>query len=491
MSVNPRRVYIAPRPADPEGRAVHITAAMVPQLQAILGASLSDAGSAQYAEKNYNRDQPGGIDDQCWRFIAEIGELGHAYTWFSNSISRVRLYAATIGPDSVNVVPIEKGPAADIVNQLRWDSSMIMKEIAWNRLAVGRAYLLGTEIDDTFRDWSVYSTSQIRRKRRTDGNPTPQYQITHEGPANWVDLPENSLLSTIRVEDVRRKWLDWSPTKNILPILREIDLYNKKIIASLISRIVSRGILFIPAEVTFPSRKEQKDGADPFVEEFLDAAKSAIRDPSSAAAGLPLPLRVPATSIEKFRHMMLEQSEEVDTIKDRESALYRMADSLPIPRELVVGGLTKANHWTSWQLTEDAIKTYISPEAEAICRSLTKSFLWPQMKAEGHPIVDGDGNRTIIWYDATALTVSPDRSAQAREAFDRIEISGEAYRREIGFTEEDKPSPEEVAYRVEQKRLMDIPMSDGPVGEGDLIGDEKLGLPRTKGNQAPKVGQEA
>lgn len=820
MSTGPRRVYTNPRPPSPEGRMVNITAAMVPHLQTILASSLSDPNGAQYAEKNFNLNQPGGIDDQCWRFIAEIGELGHAYTWFSNSLSRIRLYAATIGPNSVDVVPIESGPAADIVNQLRWDSGAIMKEIAWNRLAVGRAYLLGNEIDDTFREWSVYSTTQIRKERRGPG-----YEITYDG-VNWERLPPNSMLSVSRIEDPRRKWLDWSPTKNILPILREIDLYNKKIIASLISRIVSRGILFIPAEVTFPNRKEQRDGADPFVEEFLDAAKSAIRDPSSAAAGLPLPLRVPAASIEKFRHMMLEQSEEVDTIKDRESALYRMADSLPIPRELVVGGLTKANHWcvvdttqiltlngwktqenlqvgdvcltlnhetgmsewqpvldiyradvvnepmihmenmshsstttfnhrwpiekagkkvsgsrrrwttsdsfsttdrvpvaaqtvglptdtkysddfvrliaawtsdgtlyeetatksrrarivkfddteinvlrsilvsvfgdryvthawtehahrtaveagwafefsgdsldlllqqtgehkairlsfihdltyaqrelllrsmieigdgvigsdgnmcfyqveptcldalelaaitcgykvmrgqrskntgwgerplhylkiskkrltfiptrtettevrytgliwcpvtqnqtwlaksenghvfftgnTSWQLTEDAIKTYISPDAESISRSLTKSFLWPQMKAEGHPIVDGDGNRTIIWYDATALTVSPDRSAQAREAFDRIEISGEAYRREIGFTEEDKPSPEEIAYRVKQKRLIDkFVTSDGPVGEGDLVGDEKLGLPRTKGNQAPKVGQEA
>jgi hypothetical protein len=53
----------------------------------------------------------------------------------------------------------------------------------------------------------------------------------------------------------------------------------------------------------------------------------------------------------------------------------------------------------------------------------------------------------MVWYDTTDLTTRPDRSTDAWGAYDRIELSGQAARRESGLSEDDAPDPDEVRAR--------------------------------------------
>ena len=57
-----------------------------------------------------------------------------------------------------------------------------------------------------------------------------------------------------------------------------------------------------------------------------------------------------------------------------------------------------------------------------------------------------DDESWLIVYDTSALRLRPDRSKEAFELFDRGLISGEATRRETGFSEDDAPTPDEFQF---------------------------------------------
>jgi hypothetical protein len=115
----------------------------------------------------------------------------------------------------------------------------------------------------------------------------------------------------------------------------------------------------------------------------------------------------------------------------------------------VLTGMAGMNHWGAWQVEETAITLHIEPMAEIICHALTIGYLRPALRAAGF---GEEADQFMVWYDTTDLTTSPDRSEDATAAYDRREISGAAYRREIGMSEEDKPSDTELRTRI----LLDV-----------------------------------
>jgi hypothetical protein len=205
--------------------------------------------------------------------------------------------------------------------------------------------------------------------------------------------------------------------------------------------------LFIPEEVTFPVNPQFKDAPDPFIAEFLAFAQKGIKDPGSPGAAIPFPVRVNSAFIEKFKHLILSTGLDPKVIEARESAVKRLSEQLPAPPEAMTG-VGDMNHWSAWQQSEDTVKFYFGPPAEILCGGLTKVFLRPMLKAAGEPLVDAEGNRVVVWYDASDLTKDPDNSDNATAAADRVVISDESYRATLGFDEDDKPSDEEKRTQI-------------------------------------------
>src|SRR5690606_40124656 len=96
------------------------------------------------------------------------------------------------------------------------------------------------------------------------------------------------------------------------------------IIAQYLSRLASAGVWLVPDEITFPVREEFADAADPFMAEWIEIAAEAIRTPGTAAATVPIPIKVPAEYVDKIRHLdfTLKRSEKI--IDKRESAIKRL-----------------------------------------------------------------------------------------------------------------------------------------------------------------------
>lgn len=387
--------------------------------------------------------------DEAWGQYRAQGELWYAVEWLANAVSRVRLKAARIvdGGDEPEIV--EDGPVAEIMEALAGGiggQSSMLKSFTVKLMVPGDSYLVGYEDAQRIPHWGVYSVDVIRKEMsggfslRTDEN-------------TWLPLPAESLVVRIWNQDEQFPWQAISPTMPALGVLREIDLYNRKIITQLTSRLASNGMLLVPNEAQFAVREEFSDAADPFVAEIVDIASKAIQNPGSAAAALPIPIRLKGELIETIRHITFADNVVQETLDGRDKALARLATMLNVPEE-VLTGMGGANHWSASQIEAQAIKINIAPVVETICKGLTEGYLLPAL----HALEDGsftnydpdaleeieyDGERYVVWYDASELKEKPDLGERAVQLHDRVVISDDALRRATGFDEGDAPTEEE------------------------------------------------
>lgn len=452
-----RRTRIAPAPPS---AAATLVAAGNPLLMSneMSPASLTAAGLPTVNPTQgeaFNNYLNVGWQIQAWNFYHAIGPFNFAIQWRRAAMSRVALIVAEWVPGELEPVPVEYAPAQEILDKIKWDESRIMGDLELQYSVPGRGYLVGREVDGV-EIWEVYSPDQVRptpadKRSRGAGRNGPQWDWElWEWGTEWVPLT-NALVVPVRNPDPRFKWLDISNTQAALGTLREIDLYNRDIISSLVSRIANNGILLVPAEVSFPTREQYNDSDDPFMLELIEIAKQSIKDPGSASAAIPLPLKVPAQWIQHFRHLELASGVDPNVISSRAAAYGILADTISLPRE-VMTGISNVNHSAGLtsDLTDEAIKMHIAPGAEQMCYWLTRGFLNPQLIANRASLIGPNGGRITLWYDTAALSGNPDLSEDAFKLYDRNEISGEALRRETRFSEDDapdKPQLREQAFK--------------------------------------------
>lgn len=387
--------------------------------------------------------EPKQWQSEAWDFFRSLGELRYAVgDWFSNAMSRVRIMPAISYPGEEPRILDNDDPVVQLTSDFFGNiacQAAIMKKFAIHLTIPGESYLVG---EDTMlgRTWTVYSTNEIRIKQRarrqsrnlvSESIETVIYEV-QVMDGLWRQLHEESLVVRIWLPDAQYSWKASSPAQSSLAIMREIDYYNRYISAVLLSRLASNGFLLIPNEVTFPVKEQFKDTADPFIAELVDIASKSIQNPGSAAAAIPIPLKVPSEFIEKFRHMTFDTVMGEKILEDRDAALRRLATSINMPAEILTG-VGNINHWGQWQLEESAIKIHISPVAETICDGLSVGYLIPILTAAGINARTSDGGTYIVWYDVSDLAQDPDKSGAAKDLYDRGELDAQSLRDSSGF----------------------------------------------------------
>lgn len=444
--------------------------------------------------------QKKGWQSEAWDFYHALGEFYYGVTWKANALSRVRLVAAKLSPggDEPEILrddqvddPGEEAsegedaettkPKTKLTDQDRkvvqiverfgggiGGQAAIMKSLCVQLSVPGEGFVVGeqTPLGDGMTlsepKWSVKSSDEIRAKDRGTTNKTPTKFISRIGPGikraeskyevqveenSWVPLSGESIICRVWNPDEQFHWRATSAALAALPILREIDLYNRRIIADLISRLASNGILIIPQEATFPVNPAFKDAADPFVAELIDIASKAIKNPGSASAAIPIPIKVPAELVDKFIHLTFAAAFDQGILDARDRAIRRLAVTMEQPEE-VLTGVQNVNHWTAWQIDESGIKIHIAPMAEIMVHGFSTGYLDPMMQVLGIPPVAEDGSRYVMWYDVSELTAKPDLGDAADTAHGDGSISDSAYRREKGFSESDAPDDEQLKKQV-------------------------------------------
>ena len=133
---------------------------------------------------------------------------------------------------------------------------------------------------------------------------------------------------------------------------------------------------------------------------MIDTFTPPIVDRGSAAAVVPLAIKVPGEYVDKIQHMTFwsEFSATVLDLGDR--AIKRLALALDMPPEIVTG-VSGMNHWGAWRVQEEAITLHIEPLALIICHALTRGYLRPALLALGFPAEDVE--QLLIGVDPTNL----------------------------------------------------------------------------------------
>lgn len=396
---------------------------------------------------------PEGWMNEAWHYYDAVPEVRFATNYLQNAGSRIRLMAARIGQSGDEPEPIDSGPAFDAMEQLAGGTtgqSEMMGDFFVHLSVPGICYLAGepsgSEVEsDPFNTWQVLSADELTKEQG-------RYRVAM-GPANrdFRHLAPDALVCKVWRSHKRWHFRPDSPMRACLTVLRELELLGMHVDATAVSRLAGAGILVVPTEITFPVSEKNRDAADPFVAELMDAMLTPIRDRDAASAVVPFVIRVPGEWVDKITHLTFASPLDEKAMSLREEAITRFASGVDLPAE-VVKGLANSNHWTAWQIEESAVKLHIEPMAEAACAGLTKGYLHPALKAAS--AFDQD---IIVWYDTTELKVRPDRSQDAKDVFAADAIGAAALRRETGFDESDAPSDDETQRKVLLEILDKVP----------------------------------
>lgn len=396
-----------------------------------------------------------GWQEEAWGYYDDLGEFRYGVEWVSAMLSRVRLYAAKLEPGADEPVRADAGTAVDMMTTLSGGvagQASLMSGFGTQLAVPGEGYLIGETVNG-IEQWAVRSIDEVRAARG-------HFEVVDETSSNngmkWRSLGGDSLVTRVWRPHKRYHYKADSPARAARGKMRELELINRYIISQFLSRLASAGVVMFPSEITFPVREEFADAPDPFMAEWIEIAAEAIRTPGTAAAVVPIPIKVPAEYVDKIKHIDFTLQLDEKILDKRESAIKGLATMLNMPAEVLLG-MGDVNHWGAWQLEEGALKTHIAPEAELICLAVTQGYLQPRLKASGVE----DWANWVVWYDMSELTLRPDRSDDAFAAYDRLEINGNALRRETGFDESDKPSNEELKEQALKIIIKTLPSGAG------------------------------
>lgn len=403
--------------------------------------------------------------NEVWGYYDSLGEFNYGVWWLSNMLSRVRLRAARLNPDADEPEILTKGPAAELLMRLGGGVSgqaQLMKRLTVQLSLPGEGYLIG-ETRSGAESWQVRSVDEIRAQ--SGGYYVMDEESVTTGQ-DWRALSDDSLVVRVWRPHDRYYHLADSPARSAREIMRELELVNRHICAQYLSRLASAGLFAVPDEITFPVREEFADAPNPFMAEWIEIAAESIQHPGSASSVIPIPMMGPAEALKELRHIDFTLKIDEKIIEKRDSAIKRLATKLDMPAEVLLG-MGDVNHWGAWQLDESALKTHISPVAELIVDSFTRGYLQPRLAASG----EKNPEDFVVWYDMSELALRPDRSANALQAYDRMELSAMAMRRELGFDEDDKPTNEELKEQALKVIIHTLP-SGAASALAQLIGED-------------------
>jgi hypothetical protein len=134
----------------------------------------------------------------------------------------------------------------------------------------------------------------------------------------------------------------------------------------------------------------------------------------------------------------------------RTELIRRLALGLDAPPEVLMGN-GASNHWSAWQIAEDFVKLHIMPVIGLIRDALVREYLRPVLEANG---IMNPQDYTIE-ADASALTLRPNRSAEALQLNAAGLITDAAAREALGFGEEDAP---EESARMDDAIMLALDM---------------------------------
>lgn len=442
------------------------------------------ASAARISGRKIHRTTAEAWQDEAWTLYDATGELRFVANSLANGMSRARVFAAKLPvgdeePQPIDLEPEEGQPApsdsdrtaAEAVGAFAGGSlgrAEVVRRLALQLFVPGDGWIAG--LPPGVLDTQAPAEAQPQAITPQSGDRVALSDLTWHafavgevriragvvaltmGDGAPAEIPEDQII-LIRVwrPHPRKWWMADSPVKANMSVLRELLGLTRHVGAAIDSRLAGAGLLVLPqsVEVHAPAADnvDNPDAPVPgFVDALMDAMLTPIQDRDSAAAVVPLVIRVPdevAAQIDQDNLIRFSTPFDERTKELRDEAIRRLALGLDAPAEVLLG-MSTANHWGAWQIDEATVKTHIEPVLALICDALTTQYLWPVLQDAGV----ADWRDYVVWFDTVDLTLRPNRTAEATALYDKGELTGAALRREAGFSDEDAPPEVDQPVRL-------------------------------------------
>ena len=416
---------------------------------------------------------------EAWEYYDAIGEIKYAFNLVASVVSRIRLYAAVIDDPSQAPVPLEKSKtvsenlsaaaqrALDRLDSAYGGQAGLLKDAALNLQVTGECYLVqipervGSQIPES---WDVRSTDELQIDSKGNYIINPIRDAAGSGSMaaskNAIRLPADAFIGRIWKAHPRYSMESDSSLRGLLDLCAELLLLNRTFRSTARSRL-NAGALYLPDGLSvaaspdpdypydedgeFNEQYNTEEAADDFEDQLIDAMTTPIKDEDSASAVVPLIIRGPAELGDKIKQFKFERSFDDSLVARADRVLERIMQGLDVPKD-VVTGLANVKYSNALQIDEALYKAHIEPLMLLIADALTVVYLRPYLIANGYS--ESEVKRIQIWYDPSQVATRNDRAADADMGFEKMAVSFDTWRRSHGFSDQDAPSPEELALRL-------------------------------------------
>jgi hypothetical protein len=419
---------------------------------------------------------------EAWEYYDAIGEIKYAFNLVASVVSRIRLYAASIDDPAQAPTPVDKSTvisndlaqaahrALERLNSAYGGQSGLLKDMALNLQVTGECYLvqiperIGTGLPET---WDIRSTDELQVDAKGNYIINPRREISNGtssmmsgGTGEVIKLPKTAFIGRVWKSHPRYSQESDSSLRGLLDLCAELLLLNRTFRATARSRL-NAGALYLPdglstAAMPDPDYPYDENGeyneqfnaeesADDFEDQLIDAMTTPIKDEDSASAVVPLIIRGPAELGDKIKQFKFERSFDPALAERSERVLERIMQGLDVPKD-IVSGLANVKYSNALQIDESLYKAHIEPLMLLISDAITVVYLRPYLKSIGYS--EADVNRLVIWYDPSQVATRNDRAVDADSGFDKMAVSYETWRHAHGFSDQDAPSPMELAMRL-------------------------------------------
>ena len=424
---------------------------------------------------------------EAWEYYDAIGEIKYAFNLVASVVSRIRIFAAAVDDPSQTPIAVRESSTVDStlagaaeralsrLNSAYGGQPGLLKDAALNLAVAGECYLVqmpakqGTGEPES---WDIRSVDEVLTSQKGGYNVIGRReQASGNGYGSGGKVTQLSNKAFVgRIWRSHPRYSDEadSSLRGLLDLCAELLLLNRTFRATARSRL-NAGALYLPdglsvAAQADPDLYDSEDGIGPgftaeeaedeFEEQLIDAMTTPIRDEESASAVVPLIIRGPAELGDKIKQFKFERSFDPSLADRSDRVLERILQGLDVPKD-VVSGMANVKYSNALQIDESLYKAHIEPLMLLIVDALTVAYLRPYLIAQGYP--QNDVQRITVWYDPSAVSTRNDRAADADAGLDRGAVSLQTWRRAHGFSDQDAPTPNEIALRMLTEKGMITP----------------------------------
>lgn len=394
--------------------------------------------------------------NEAWTYFDTIPMIGFAGDFTANALSRLRIFIgwSDLPSDTPSEVDPDDPPegmdvrmyeaAAAILERVNTGMGLMEmgRKAAYNLTIPGELWVIGRLDENGEERFDAWSTAEFDGSR----DDKPKIRTTPDTTVDAIEVDPSSMF--VRIWRPHPQWSDLAstPMKRVLELCDELRLIRRYMRDATRTRM-NAGVFEIPEEWGFSKDRNRNDNGDPYdkMEDLmLKAFTAALADEESAATVIPIIVHSGVDHLGKARHITFDRPFDEVAAKQRVALGVEIAGGIDLPDQVLLG-LGDVKFRNAEVITDEQFRLHLEPLAIVWVMSLSVGILHNLLVAQGFNATDV--RRFSFWYDPSAVTSDPDRSESSNFGYLNDLLSDAAWRTYNGYTDQDAPSPEELAAR--------------------------------------------